>query len=210
MEEQILVKSEHYNLKKCIRIVLIVFAVLILLGFVLYACNFNNCRFHEWYNGHISHYSITGNMLDPFSLEAGFFIDIGLIVIVLAMVVRWWFSSYDLTVTDKRIYGKTTFGKRVDLPVDSISAVGTSVLKGIAIATASGKIVFKLIKNRDEIHSEISNLIISRQSKSNYVTETVEESRGVTDELKKFKELLDCGAITQEEYDKKKKELLNI
>lgn len=32
----------------------------------------------------------------------------------------------------------------------------------------------------------------------------------VADELKKFKELLDIGAITEQEYDIKKKELLNI
>lgn len=32
----------------------------------------------------------------------------------------------------------------------------------------------------------------------------------VPDELKKYKELLDCGAITQEEYNKKKSELLNM
>jgi hypothetical protein len=31
---------------------------------------------------------------------------------------------------------------------------------------------------------------------------------GIADEISKFKELLDDGAITQEEYDKKKKELL--
>ncbi len=30
------------------------------------------------------------------------------------------------------------------------------------------------------------------------------------DELKKYKELLDMGAITQEEFNKKKKELLNL
>jgi len=30
------------------------------------------------------------------------------------------------------------------------------------------------------------------------------------DELKKFKELLDTGAITQEEYDEKKKKLLDL
>ena len=30
------------------------------------------------------------------------------------------------------------------------------------------------------------------------------------DELKKYKELLDMGAITPEEYDKKKKQLLNL
>ena len=32
----------------------------------------------------------------------------------------------------------------------------------------------------------------------------------VPDELKKYKELLDCEAITQEEYNKKKAELLNL
>ncbi len=32
----------------------------------------------------------------------------------------------------------------------------------------------------------------------------------VTDELKKFKELLDMGIITQEEFDAKKKELLGL
>ena len=31
----------------------------------------------------------------------------------------------------------------------------------------------------------------------------------VADEIKKFKELLDIGAITQEEFDAKKKELLS-
>ena len=32
----------------------------------------------------------------------------------------------------------------------------------------------------------------------------------VADELLKFKQLLDAGVITQEEFDKKKKELLNL
>ena len=30
------------------------------------------------------------------------------------------------------------------------------------------------------------------------------------DEIRKYKELLDMGAITQEEYDAKKKQLLNL
>ena len=36
-----------------------------------------------------------------------------------------------------------------------------------------------------------------------------DSSSSSADEIKKFKELLDMGAITQEEFDKKKKELLN-
>ena len=33
---------------------------------------------------------------------------------------------------------------------------------------------------------------------------------GVADEIKKFKELLDCEAITREEYEAKKKQLLGL
>lgn len=37
-----------------------------------------------------------------------------------------------------------------------------------------------------------------------------DNSDSAADEIAKYKSLLDSGAITQEEYDKKKKELLNI
>lgn len=36
------------------------------------------------------------------------------------------------------------------------------------------------------------------------------ESISAADEIKKYKELLDQGALTQEEFDKKKKEFLNL
>lgn len=38
----------------------------------------------------------------------------------------------------------------------------------------------------------------------------VNEGFSAADELRKFKELLDCGVITQEEFDAKKKQLLGI
>lgn len=211
MGERIIIKSEHYNLKRYIKIVIIIGVTLILIGFLLYACNFNGCRMVRGDNGSLKYlYSIIDNMLYPSSLEAGIFIDIGLIVIVLALLGVWCLASYELTVTNKRVFGKTSFGKRVDLPIDSISAIGTSALKGITISTASGRIFFKLIKNHDEIHSEISNLIISRQSKSNNDVTEPSISTNITDELKKYKELLDIGAITQEEFNAKKKELLGL
>lgn len=36
------------------------------------------------------------------------------------------------------------------------------------------------------------------------------ENKSIPDEIKKYKDLLDCGAITQEEYEAKKKQLLNL
>lgn len=65
------------------------------------------------------------------------------LIIVLAIVAfviykRW--SKVQITVTNKRVYGFDAMGKRVDLPLDSITAVGTSIFSGLAVTTASGAI----------------------------------------------------------------------
>ena len=117
-----------------------------------------------------------------------------------------------LTVTDKRVYGNAAFGKRVDLPLDMISAVGISLFKGIAIGTSSGKIKFAGISNRDEIHKAISGLLIDRQKEREKeikpATNIIQKSDA--DELGKYKKLLDDGVITQEEFDAKKKQILGL
>lgn len=115
-----------------------------------------------------------------------------------------------IVVTDKRIYGCAIFRKRVDLPIDSITAVGTSAFKGIDVATPSGAIKFKHIKNNEEIHKTISEMIIERQKTEKSAPVIMDMPQSNADELKKFKELLDSGVITQEEFDAKKKQLLGL
>ena len=51
--------------------------------------------------------------------------------------------------------------------------------------------------------------IICNSTKKQNETQPIMEEKSIADEIMKFKELLDCAAITQEEFDKKKKELLN-
>lgn len=51
--------------------------------------------------------------------------------------------------------------------------------------------------------------IICNENKNENEEQQQSEIKSVADEILKFKNLLDCGAITQEEFDKKKKELLN-
>lgn len=131
---------------------------------------------------------------------------------LIGSVVYLWLHSYELIVTDKRIYGKIAWGKRVDLPIDSVSAVGTGVFKSITISTSSGRIGFSAVKNRNEIHEVVSNLLIERQKKA---TISIQKTANIpstsnAEELKKFKELLDSGIITQEEFDAKKKQLLGL
>ncbi len=134
---------------------------------------------------------------------------IALSVVAFAIYKRW--SKVQITVSDKRVYGFDAIGKRVDLPLDSITAVGTSIFSGLAVTTASGAIKFAMLNNRDELHEAISKLLVARQEKPVTATTIKQEiPQSSAEELKKYKELLDSGVIMQEEFDQKKKQLLNL
>lgn len=208
VEEKIIIKSEHYNIKKFVKIIFAVSGILVAVGLVFYLLDVDGCRYSTYWN---ETWSILDNMSDPFSFIPGLLIDTAILMSIVAPVINWWLGSYRLTITDKRIYGNSSFGKRVDLPIDSVSAVGTSAFKGIAITTTSGAIKFALIKNRDEIHSAVSKLLMERQGKPTATTTIKQEiPQSNAEELRKYKELLDMGVISQEEFDAKKKQLLGL
>lgn len=125
---------------------------------------------------------------------------------VLSIVFFIWMSGCSITVTNKRVYGVGAFRKRVDLPFDMISSVGSGLFNSIAVATSSGKICFWFVANRNDVFSAISNCLLERQGK---VIDT-NKTQSNADELKKYKELLDSGVISQEEFDAKKKQLLGL
>lgn len=130
---------------------------------------------------------------------------------LLSFILKFLLSSYEMVVTDKRIYGKIAFGRRVDLPVDSISSTGMlRILKGVSVSSASGKIRFLLIKNADQMYKEISNLLLNRQNQDTAIVTTSEEKTDTHGDLLKLKELLDMGIITQEEFEAKKKQFLGL
>ena len=135
------------------------------------------------------------------------------VAVILGFVVYFAMHKIELTVTDKRVYGIASFGKRVELPLDSISAVGTGLFNSITIATSSGKIAFVGVQNRNEVHKALSGLLIGRQNKSAAApTTTIKQEipQSNAEELKKYKELLDMGVISQEEFEAKKKQLLGL
>jgi len=145
------------------------------------------------------------------SLPTTCIISAGLIFI--SVLLFAWLRNIEITVTNKRVYGRAAFGKRVDLPMDSIAAFGTMWPKGISVSSSSGRIGFLMLQNRDEIYKCVSDLMIERQSKTNAAPVTAirqEAPLSNAEELKKYKELLDMGAITQEEFDAKKKQLLGL
>lgn len=235
MEEKVLIKSEQYNVKKFFVIMLMIGCLLALFSLVYLIVgqsNFYNRRV-DTYELHLDRgycYSRWSSdecydcklakeygsgfeyaLAEPMALVSTLMAPTGFFALVGGLIYLW-LRSYELTVTDKRIFGKVAWGKRVDLPADSVSATATSrFLKGVSVSTSSGRISFRMLKNADAIYQVISNLLIERQqAKVNPVTVIETPKDDVTEQLKKFKELQDLGVITQEEFDTKKKQLLNM
>lgn len=76
------------------------------------------------------------------------------------------------------------------------------------------------IKKSSFVYKTVSKSVQNILSKFKIIVDGIEQEKKITnestssisvaDEIKKFKELLDMGAITQEEFDTKKKELLKL
>lgn len=92
-------------------------------------------------------------------------------IIVPAIVIVSWgiffaCNGCRIVVTDKRVYGKALWGKRVDLPLDSISSISAQSLGSkISVSTSSGNISFVLLKNLDDVYEMVNSLLITRQTK---------------------------------------------
>lgn len=86
----------------------------------------------------------------------------GLICMGIFFVIYLYLFGNTITVTDKRVYGKTSFGKRVDLPLDKIASVSCSGMGSIGVSTSSGLIKFNFIDNSEELHHTITTLIMDK------------------------------------------------
>ncbi len=119
-------------------------------------------------------------------------------------------NNMEIVITDKRVYGRSIFGKRVDIPLDSISSISRNAFSGLNVSSSSGMIRWFMFADVNTPYKTLEELIVKRQKNTKKETTTIVSTRDSSaDEIKKYKELLDMGAITQEEYDQKKKELLN-
>ena len=117
-------------------------------------------------------------------------------------------------------------GKRIDIA--DITAIQFKEPGGVSVGfiqftfPGSGenkKGIVAAIDDENSILISLQNLAIAREA-VDYIEKrrkelrspqaTIIQQTSTADELKKFKELLDMGAITQEEFDAKKKQLLGL
>ena len=215
--EKVLITSKRYNTKKILLgffiVAIIVFVALYSIGFIYWFNHYNELVAEGITGWPVDSYSSFGFAfewaIDDVTSIIGAIASV--VIIIVGIIVYFCLSKIELTVTDKRVYGKAIFGRHVDLPLDKISAVGLAWPKAISVATSSGRVTFFEIINRDEIYECINNLLIERQGKAKN-EETKQEIHHVSgaDELKKYKDLLNEGIITQEEFEAKKKQILGI
>lgn len=91
--------------------------------------------------------------------------------------------------------------KNLNIPIEYISLINTE--------TKKDSFTYKHnIGIAEQIFSVLQ--IICEQNKSNKECLSLNTSQDNIEELKKYKKLLDIGAINQEEFEIKKKELLNL
>ena len=216
MKEQKILKSKVVSNIKLIS--LIIFIIGIILGFLIFYVMITEDK--EW-----REYSICMNSTREACVEiknmslieymekrnqnsywiAGFGTVGGFLV--LSLVFYFCYSKQEIIITNKRIYGKSIFGKVMNLPLDSISSVSIiKLFKGVSMATSSGKISFHFIANNEGVYNAVSKLLVDRQDKKD--NKSRDGHIDYVEELRKLKELMEEGVITKKEFEKKKKELL--
>lgn len=200
MEEKVLIKSERYNVKIWLLIIIIIIGTISLIEGLYWFCvdvsfygqhyddvgyvaeqhrlydNCNGidinasgslCDYCYWYAKHPSKFGYALEMMD---FSDYIFSVVGLSVTTILVLFFFWIRNYELTVTEKRVYGKTAFGKSVEFPVDSVLATwSNSQFKGVSILSSHGKFSFLTIKNANDICEVINKLLKEKQNKTDVI-----------------------------------------
>lgn len=89
--------------------------------------------------------------------------------------------------------------------------VGSSGLLTFQSADGTGEFAVEAVITSDTVHALMKDFIYRSTSPDNTSTDSVQSSSDAAEaELTRFKGMLDNGLITQDDYDEKKKELLNL
>ena len=307
MEEKILIKSKCDSFKKGL---LIFFSICFLATIIwcILGVSQGVSNYHHWMQWNI--YKLRGST--PLSHAFIYFFEGDFVLaiipacagLIISLPIYARMHSFELTVTDKRVFGKAGLNNAVDILFDDIKFLKKVGGNSITLITDSSSDTFRFLTNRDDIYNTIREKIgLTKEEKEFeqikqkgyrkrcnvcgkiicYTLEDLEKNRqhsknatisslttmmgamsghfaagatsnqtaldeigriidynkcpscgsrdlvdlsdedikniktqenrkelSITDELKKYKELLDSEIITQEEFDAKKKELLGL
>ena len=136
MDEKIIIKGKVNILKISVGIVIIIGIILIIFSGTIYERNDNI--------GKLIKYTTGGG-----TIILGFFVWLNI-------------KNCEITVTNKRVFGRISFGTRMDIPLNKITSVMISpIFKTILVSSASGTIKFSFISNAQEVYEQINKLILN-------------------------------------------------
>ena len=155
---------------------------------------------------HASYYFEHTNLISYYlDNYISFIIIYGIICVAVLLINIFYALSRKVKIIvsdDSVVYEKFT-GKSKQFMIKDITSVETTGLSGLKILGNNIKVKTLLLKNNGELKNYIVDLI-SKKSNDNL------KKTSIADELEKYKKLLDSGAITKEEYTKKKEKLLDL
>ena len=160
-------------------------------GWIKYDDSFIDFFFGEFFN---------------FSCFYGYILIVGIIAAVVGIIMKTNTEKCEITVTNEAISGKLPHGKDVNIPLNHITAINRSSFNGISITSIGSVNNFYCFENREEVINAISCLLTKLQQDNAQLA----QSGSATDRLERLKSLLDAGVLTQDEFDTKKRQILNL
>lgn len=164
-------------------------------GWIKYDDSFIDFFFGEFFN---------------FSCFYVYILIVGIIAAVVGIIMKTDIEKCEITVTNEAISGKLPHGKDVNIPLNQITAINRSSFNGVSITSIGNVSNFHCIENREEVMKAISYLLANPQQSSVQPTQSASANDGEAEQLKRLKDLLDSGVLTQEEFDAKKKQILGL
>lgn len=220
MEQNIVIKGTPQKNKPAL-ITIIVGVVLLLASFLVASYVFENCEGYEyfgfgyggWYYWCVI-YDTFGEFFTAefFNFECyyGYMIMLGVVALIVGIIMKSNTEKCEITVTNEAISGKLPHGKAVHIPLNQITAINRSSFNGVSITSIGNVSNFHCIENREEVMKAISYLLANPQQSSAQPTQSASANGNEAEQLKRLKDLLDSGVLTQEEFDAKKKQILGL
>lgn len=221
MEQNIVIKGTPQKNKPAL-ITIIVGVVLLLTSFVVASYVFDNVDGYKyfgygiggWYTWCVIYDFEFGEFFigEFFNFECyyGYMIMLGVVALIVGIIMKSNTEKCEITVTNEAISGKLPHGKAVHIPLNQITAINRSSFNGVSITSIGNVSNFHCIENREEVMKAISYLLANPQQSSAQPTKSASANGSEAEQLKRLKDLLDSGVLTQEEFDTKKKQILGL
>ena len=221
MEQNIVIKGTPQKNKPAL-ILLIAGILLVLISLIVASWAYNEVDLYmyfgfgisDWFPGWIKY---DDSFIDFFFGEFfnfdcyyGYMIMLGVVALIVGIIMKSNTEKSEITVTNEAISGKLPHGKEVHIPLNQITAINRSSFNGVSITSIGNVSNFHCIENREEVMKAISYLLANPQQSSMQPTQSASANGSEAEQLKRLKDLLDSGVLTQEEFDAKKKQILGL